>query len=65
MSGRGSKVYYRRDNGKAISDEDIYTMVMLHQYQRKSINQIASQFSLDPFAVRVLVGKRVSGSCCG
>lgn len=65
MAVRGNRHYYRRDNGRVITDEDVYTMVMLHQYQRKSLADIARRYSIDPIQARVLIGKRISGSCCG
>ena len=65
MAGRGLKTYYRKDNRKAITSEDIYQMVMLYQYQKMSISRIARKFSLDTIEVRIILGKRLSGSCCG
>lgn len=65
MAGRGSRRYKRKDNGRPITDEDVYTMVMLYQYQRKSVNDIARRFAIDPVEARVLIGKRTCGSCCG
>lgn len=32
MTGRTSRTYLRKDNQRAISDEDIYLMLMLHKY---------------------------------
>ena len=65
MAGRGQKTYYRRDNDKPISADDMYHMLMLYQYQRFSIARIARKFSLDPIEVRIIIGKRTGGSCCG
>ena len=65
MAGRGQKIYYRRDNKRAITAEDTYHMLMLHQYQHYSISRIAKEFSLDPIEVRIIIGKRTGGSCCG
>ena len=65
MSGRGNRRYRRRDNGREVTDEDVYTMIMLHQYQRKTVGEIARRFSIDPIEARVLIGKRTGGSCCG
>ncbi len=65
MSGRGERVYHRRDSGRTITDEEIYTMVMLYQYQHRSIRDIAQRFAIDPVEARILIGKRISGSCCG
>ena len=65
MTGRGVKQYFRQDNGHPIRSEDVYTMVMLYQYQRKPISAIAKQFSLTSLQVRILIGQRACGSCCG
>jgi hypothetical protein len=65
MTGRTVRKYYRKDTKKPITDEDIYHMLMLHKYQRKSLSQIARQFSLDVSDVRTIIGRRTGGSCCG
>ncbi len=65
MAGRGNRRYVRQDNGRPLTDEDVYTMVMLYQYQRKSVSEIARRFAIDPIEARVLIGKRTGGSCCG
>ena len=65
MTGRGAKTYYRQDNGKAITGDDIYHMVMLYRYQKMPLHRIARQFSLKTVEVRTIIGKSQSGSCCG
>ena len=65
MAGRGVKTYYRKDNGKPITAEDIYRMVLLYHYHKMSIDKIARKFSIESIQARVLIGKRSSGSCCG
>ena len=65
MAGRGIRRYRRRDNGSLLTDEDVYTMVMLYQYQHKSVRDIAKRFAIDPIEARILIGKRTCGSCCG
>lgn len=65
MTGRTLRRYQRKDNKKLITDEDIYHMLMLHKYQRKSLRQIAQKFSLNESEVRTIVGRRTGGSCCG
>ncbi len=65
MAGRGSRIYRRRDNQQVISDHDKYLMLLLYQHQKMSIQRIAHRFSLDPVQVRVIIGKRSGGSCCG
>ncbi len=65
MSGRGARIYRRSDNQQVITDEDKYLMLMLYQHQKLSIRRIALKFSLDPVQVRVIIGRRSGGSCCG
>ncbi|NKB60912.1 MAG: hypothetical protein GKR95_01800 [Gammaproteobacteria bacterium] len=65
MTGRGEKTYFRQDNGKPISSEDIYQMVILYNYQKMPITRIARKFCIKPIQVRLLIGKRAIGGCCG
>ena len=65
MTGRGTKTYYRTDNGKAISDEDAFTMLMLYKHQNLSVDKIAKRFSIASSDARVILGKGAGGSCCG
>ncbi len=65
MTGRNQRTYYRKDNKKPITNEDIYHMLMLYKYQRTSLQRIAQKFSLDVSQVRTIIGKRTGGSCCG
>jgi hypothetical protein len=65
MTGRGTKTYYRTDNGKAITDEDAYTMLMLHKHQNMSMDKIARRFSISSTDARVIIGKSIGGYCCG
>ena len=65
MTGRGSRTYYPRGSRVPISDEDKYTMLMLYQHQKQSIRKIARMYRLDSVQVRIIIGKRSGGSCCG
>ena len=65
MTGRTARKYFRKDNKRAITDEDIYHMLMLYKYQRKSLSEIARKFSLEVTEVRTIIGRRTGGSCCG
>ena len=65
MAGRGQKTYIRKDKNREITADDMYHMLMLYQYQNFSISRIARKFCLDPIEVRVIIGKRTGGSCCG
>ena len=65
MTGRGERVVYRQDNGRAITSEDIYTMVMLYTYQKMSVEKIARRYAIRSTDARTLIGKRTGGSCCG
>ena len=63
---------YVRRNGtvganttKELTDEDIYLMVCLHRYQRKSCEQIARQFGVSQGKVKDLIARRSNSGCCG
>ena len=65
MTGRGEKTYYRKDNGKPITAEDRYRMVMLYTHHKMPVHKIARKFAIDTVVARLLIGKRTGGSCCG
>jgi len=65
MAGRGTRKYYRKDTNRLLTDEEMYTMVMLYSYQRYSVEKIARRFSITPSEARAILGKRLNGSCCG
>ena len=48
-----------------LSDEDVYKMMMLHRYQRKSCAQLARQFGITPAQAYDLIARRQIGGCCG
>lgn len=65
MTGRSRRQYRRRDNQKLVGDEEIYTMLMEHKYQRTSIRRLAQKYSLTETQVRTIIGRRTGASCCG
>ena len=48
-----------------ISADDVYLMVMLHKYQRKSCAQIARQFGITRDQTYNILAKKSVGGCCG
>ncbi len=48
-----------------LTDEDVYKMMMLHKYQRKSCAQLAKQFGITQGEAYNLMAKRQIGGCCG
>jgi hypothetical protein len=48
-----------------LSDEDVYKMVMLHRYQRKTCAQLAHQFGITRSQAYDLIARRQVGGCCG
>lgn len=48
-----------------LSDEDVYHMVMLHHYQRKSCAQLARRFGITYSQAYDLIARRRVGGCCG
>ena len=48
-----------------LSDEDVYKMIMLHRYQRKTCQQLAQQFGITRSQAYDLIARRQVGGCCG
>ena len=48
-----------------LNDEDVYKMVMLHKYQRKSCAQLARQFGITTAQAYDVIARRQVGGCCG
>jgi len=48
-----------------LTDDDVYLMMMLHKYQRKSCDQLARQFGITRAQVYDLLARRQIGGCCG
>ena len=48
-----------------LTHEDVYTMMMLHKYQRKSCSQLARQFGITRAEAYDLIARRQIGGCCG
>ena len=49
----------------SLSDEDVYLMVMLYQYQKVSIDKLARNFGITSGQVRNIMNRRSVGGCCG
>jgi len=48
-----------------LTDEDVYKMMMLHRYQRKTCAQLARQFGISQAQAYDLIARRQTGGCCG
>jgi hypothetical protein len=48
-----------------LSDEDVYKMVMMHKYQRKTYLQLARIFGITAAQAYDLIARRQVGGCCG
>ena len=48
-----------------LTDEDVYKMIMLHRYQRKTCEQLARQFGITRAQAYDLITRRQVGGCCG
>ncbi len=48
-----------------LSDEDVYKMMMLHKYQRKSCSQLARQFGITQGEAYNIIASRQIGGGCG
>lgn len=52
-------------SGRPLTDDDIYMIMMLHQYQRMSSRDIARKFDITTARVRDIVARRSGSGCCG
>lgn len=48
-----------------LSDEDIYHMLMMYQYQKTSSEKLARKFGITTAQVRDIIARRVNSGCCG
>ena len=48
-----------------LTHDDVYLMMMLHKYQRKSCAQLARQFGITRAQAYDLIARRQIGGCCG
>jgi len=53
------------DSNFGLSDEQIYTIIMLHRYQRMHVNKIGRRFGISTAQVRKLISRRTKSECCG
>ncbi len=59
---------YRRNKCNTnvnLSDEDIYLMFMLHQYQHMNSEKLARRFGITTAQVRDIIARRANSGCCG
>ena len=48
-----------------LSDEDIYLMFILYQYQHMSSEKLARRFGITTAQVRDIIARRANSGCCG
>ena len=48
-----------------LTADDIYKMMMLHKYQRKSCTKLAQQFGITRSQAYDILSRRQIGGCCG
>ena len=48
-----------------LSHEDVYKMIMMHRYQRKTYVQLARQFGITAAQAYDIIARRQVGGCCG
>ncbi len=53
------------DSNFGLTDEQIYTIIMLRRYQRLDVNKIARRFGITAAQVRKLIARRTRSDCCG
>ena len=54
-----------RNLPNGLTDEDVYKMMMLHKYQRKSCAHLARQFGITQGEAYNIIARRQIGGCCG
>ena len=61
---RGQKSFKHSNDGPAVTDDEIYMMVMLYTYQHKSIDYLARKFNVSsPVAKEIIIRSRFGGAC--
>ena len=61
---RGQKSFKHNNNSAAVSDDEIYMMVMLYTYQHKNLNYLARKFNVSySVAKEIIIRSRCGGAC--
>ena len=60
---RGQKSFHHL-NRSLVNDDEIYMMVMLYNYQHKSLEQLARKFKVSTsLAKEIIIRSRFGGAC--
>ena len=62
---RGQKSFKHNNNSAAVSDDEIYMMVMLYTYQYKSLEYLARKFNVSSATVKEIIIRSRFGGACG
>jgi len=61
---RGQKSFKHNNNSAAVSDDEIYMMVMLYTYQHKSLDYLARKFNVSSATAKeIIIRNRFRGAC--
>ena len=61
---RGQKSFHHL-NKSAVTDDEIYIMVMLYTYQHKSLEQLARKFKVSTSVAKEIIIRSCFGGACG
>ena len=62
---RGQKSFKHNNNSAAVSDDEIYMMVMLYTYQHKSLDYLARKFNVSSATAKEIIIRSRFGGACG
>ena len=62
---RGQKSFKHNNNSAAVSDDEIYMMVMLYTYQYKSLEYLARKFNVSSSTAKEIIIRSRFGGACG
>ena len=61
---RGQKSFHHL-NKSAVTDDEIYIMVMLYTFQHKSLEQLARKFKVSTSVAKEIIIRSRFGGACG
>ena len=61
---RGQKSFHHL-NKSPVNDDEIFMMVMLYAYQRKSLEYLARKFKVSPSVAKEIIIRSRFGGACG
>jgi len=62
---RGQKSFKHNNNSGAVSNDEIYMMVMLYTYQHKSLDYLSRKFNVSASTAKEIIIRSRFGGACG